>query len=647
MVEYNFMKKSKHYNVIQSRPERNQKFFQAKLTVGPVDDVYETEADAMADKVMSMSASQDSLSARAPLSIKPLVQPKCAACEKEEKEKVQRKERDGNTEAPSVVNDVINSGGQSLDGDTRSFMENRFGYDFNNVKIHNNALATKSAQSINALAYTSGRNIVFNEGQYSPGTNKGKKLLAHELTHVVQQGSGSVNRKEVQREPLTGDPIHDPLLDQFSAETGVPRDQASQHSSAYAQWLASHFIAPQLDTSCDTKRQLVKDIVNESLRWIDDIYDQLIGFEADEIFTTPGTVPSADHVRVGAALQQTFHTNDWLYVQVIASRFYHIGRMLKEPNRVTIFCGGPGCTAAGSSHVGAYVDTPYQIHLCGNGKNIATFIHEMGHAVIPRVGIRNRVGPGGGITDRAYDHERVFHHLSPEESLDNAESYGILADALVNRRTGNIVAPQPDRSNCSNPTPVFSAFARAELWTRRAWQLIGQWDRQLGGRPLSNLAQVDLDFLNAHLSFITSTADLSALNTSLTKVYTNSYHTSLGSSLNCLNTSSSVCNGTTVGIASNGSASVSAVTTGAQSPTGEIDICSNWFGLSEIDRIKTLFVLFLLARPSGMVTGINMSDAFDLANFAKEVIDETLPAPATRDAVEHLFRDRPTGPIAP
>src|SRR5690606_20271324 len=71
------------------------------------------------------------------------------------------------------------------------FMENRFGYDFSHVKIHDDTVAAKSAQSINALAYTSGNNIVFNHGQYSPETNSGRKLLAHELTHVVQQGNGS------------------------------------------------------------------------------------------------------------------------------------------------------------------------------------------------------------------------------------------------------------------------------------------------------------------------------------------------------------------------------------------------------------------------------------------------------------------------
>jgi outer membrane protein OmpA-like peptidoglycan-associated protein len=81
----------------------------------------------------------------------------------------------------------LNGRGQSLSNEVRSFYEPRFGYDFSNVKVHMGSVAAKSAQSINALAYTSGNNIIFNSGQYSPNTDSGKKLLGHELTHVVQQ----------------------------------------------------------------------------------------------------------------------------------------------------------------------------------------------------------------------------------------------------------------------------------------------------------------------------------------------------------------------------------------------------------------------------------------------------------------------------
>lgn len=164
----------------------NSLFFQPKLTVGSPNDLYEREADAMADKVMRMTDGNQTLQPKH--TITP-IQRTCAECEEEE-ERAQRK-GSGQTpsEAPSIVHDVVHSGaGRRLDDNTRGFMENRFGYDFSSVKIHDNTVAAKSAQSINALAYTSGNNIVFNKGQYSPDTNTGRKLLAHELTHTLQQG---------------------------------------------------------------------------------------------------------------------------------------------------------------------------------------------------------------------------------------------------------------------------------------------------------------------------------------------------------------------------------------------------------------------------------------------------------------------------
>jgi len=103
-------------------------------------------------------------------------------------ENLQRKESGTNESGDtSLVDQALQSSGTPLDKGTKSFMEDRFGYDFSNVKIHTGSLAAKSAGSINALAYTSGNNIVFNNGQYSPGTGNGKRLLSHELTHVIQQ----------------------------------------------------------------------------------------------------------------------------------------------------------------------------------------------------------------------------------------------------------------------------------------------------------------------------------------------------------------------------------------------------------------------------------------------------------------------------
>ena len=89
---------------------------------------------------------------------------------------------------PAIVRQVLHSPGQPLDGSTRALLEPRFGHDFGRVRIHRDAQAAESARAVNALAYTVGNEIVFGAGQFAPGTSTGQRILAHELTHVVQQG---------------------------------------------------------------------------------------------------------------------------------------------------------------------------------------------------------------------------------------------------------------------------------------------------------------------------------------------------------------------------------------------------------------------------------------------------------------------------
>lgn len=91
---------------------------------------------------------------------------------------------------PPVVHDVLRTPGQPLDAATRGYMEPRFGHDFSRVRVHTDARAAASAHAVNALAYTVGEHVVFGAGQFAPTTFAGRRLLAHELTHVIQQGHG-------------------------------------------------------------------------------------------------------------------------------------------------------------------------------------------------------------------------------------------------------------------------------------------------------------------------------------------------------------------------------------------------------------------------------------------------------------------------
>lgn len=148
---------------------------QPKLKISQPGDKFEQEADRVAEEVMRMP--------------EPTVQRQVD--DDKEEEIVQAKRTAGETSevTPTLADSItyLRGGGQPLDQTTRVFMEPRFGYDFSKVRVHADAAAAVSAQSVNARAYTVGQNIVFATGQYATGRLDGRMLLAHELTHVMQQ----------------------------------------------------------------------------------------------------------------------------------------------------------------------------------------------------------------------------------------------------------------------------------------------------------------------------------------------------------------------------------------------------------------------------------------------------------------------------
>jgi hypothetical protein len=158
---------------------------QPKLSISEPVDWYEREADRVANQVMRMPA--------------PALQRKCAGSggtqahkDQGDKENLQTKRKEVNNSVPisgvpGIVRAALQSPGQPLAANTSNFMASRFGYDFGHVRVHTGSLAEKSARAVNALAYTVGRNVVFGQGQYAPSTTAGQQLLAHELTHVMQQ----------------------------------------------------------------------------------------------------------------------------------------------------------------------------------------------------------------------------------------------------------------------------------------------------------------------------------------------------------------------------------------------------------------------------------------------------------------------------
>jgi hypothetical protein len=153
---------------------------QPKLTVNEPGDAFEQEADRVADQVMRMADPNP------PADPLPSAKP-------DSTQRLQRRTTDPHrpATAPPIVHEVLRSPGQPLDASTRAFMERRFGRDFGDVQVHVGGKADQSARAVRALAYTVGRDIVFGAGNYKTSTTEGKRLLAHELTHTMQQSGGT------------------------------------------------------------------------------------------------------------------------------------------------------------------------------------------------------------------------------------------------------------------------------------------------------------------------------------------------------------------------------------------------------------------------------------------------------------------------
>jgi hypothetical protein len=166
--------------------KKSSAFIQPKLSINKPNDVCEQEADRVANAVVNSPAIS-------PLSIqqKPIrqIQRKCKACEEEEHEIQKKGDASASTASPQLSSKIESSSGKgsALPAGTLTDMNNSFGADFSGVNIHTDSASAQMNKEINAQAFTHGSDIYFNAGKYNPETKPGKELLAHELTHVIQQ----------------------------------------------------------------------------------------------------------------------------------------------------------------------------------------------------------------------------------------------------------------------------------------------------------------------------------------------------------------------------------------------------------------------------------------------------------------------------
>ena len=206
---------------------------QAKLMVSSRGDIYEQEADHVSEQVIRMSEPQ--LQRACPCD------GGCPKCRTQQRDQEQvrlqtRHTRSGDLEhtvVPAIVHEVLRSPGQPLDPVTRRFMEHRFGHDFSHLRVHTEGKAAESSDTVRATAYTVGQNIVFGNGQYAPQAAEGQRLLAHELAHVIQQGTAGP-----QVDPVRNVPVGPPGgVDEHSAD-GADAGKESRRSGPPTTWTA-------------------------------------------------------------------------------------------------------------------------------------------------------------------------------------------------------------------------------------------------------------------------------------------------------------------------------------------------------------------------------------------------------------------------
>jgi hypothetical protein len=224
---------------------------QTKLAINQPGDEYEQEADRVADQVLAAPA-HPPVSGALPC--------------------IQRfsGQSNGQTEAvPTSVDNTLASPGRHLEPALRQDMEQRFGHDFSRVRVHSGAVAEQSAREVNANAYTMGHDIVFGAGRFTPGTHEGRRLIAHELTHVVQQRSGlqladgsspsaATATPVVQRQVPTTTPAAVPLARVATWENvSTAADDKAMREKLDIEWIGSlpDFLLSQIDREFSTSKE--------------------------------------------------------------------------------------------------------------------------------------------------------------------------------------------------------------------------------------------------------------------------------------------------------------------------------------------------------------------------------------------------------
>ena len=449
----------------------------------------------------------------------------CEDCRKERQHLLQRRGGiHGAATVPPMVQEVLRSPGQPLDPRTRSFMEPRFRHSFQSVRVHNDERAAESARSIGAHAFAAGNQIVFGQGHYVPSSPAGRRLLAHELAHVVQQSSASVAAHDAGALQIA-----EPRSSLESEADRVGETIAASHSVAVAQrgkaalhgawnWKragigaltggvaggivggllsiplgpAAFFIglgagallggliggltgseestssvqAPTGPNDCgmDQHRKIFP-AVHQSLAWLGQAVSRLTAYT--------GNPAASANQPVRQMLVRHFRSDQAPIPNHVLGRLQRIRAEITTRHPFTIEChpaSDPGCNAAAAYVPGG---NPNMIVFCPSffasddpAWHSETLIHEFAHALTA----------GVDITDRAYRSDRLYSPaivsgITTAEALTNADSYAVFTREVATGEMVSVGGPVDPFSGCTAAwiQPVSAdAGSRPALESRRA-----------------------------------------------------------------------------------------------------------------------------------------------------------------------------------
>jgi len=268
---------------------------QTKLKVREPNDEFEQEADRVVDEVMRMPDS--------------------------EVQRTNGEEDPGPTQPPRSLNGILAGSGKPLPDPVRAFFESRFGHDFSRVRVHADAPAAQSARALGARAYTLGHDVVLGGRQYAPETKEGRRLLAHELAHVVQQSSGGISpmiqrhlivhgdKKDIKAflgllEPASGLSLkHDPKTNKVSVSGPGGKPQSPELASE----LQNSMEDPQQDAELNLGRRQEGVRFGEFPHSLDEKKDIVQEIRIDQILALEKGAPGSGVVILAHEIIENYH----------------------------------------------------------------------------------------------------------------------------------------------------------------------------------------------------------------------------------------------------------------------------------------------------------------------------------------------------